>query len=196
METITVTPAEIIYHRRLAVLDHAARCGNVSESCRTFGVSRTRYYEWKNVADRYGLDALMPKTRRRPQLPKATPTHVVEQLLILAVLEPTLGARRLADQGWPIAVSTAHKHLTAAGLATRKLRLARAAVIAAATTGVVTDAARDPEPFGFCHTAPGPGRARRRRQLLHREPQRCRQVLPAHRRRHLRHSAATSGLMV
>jgi transposase InsO family protein len=161
METITVTPAEIIYHRRLAVLDHAARCGNVSETCRTFGVSRTRYYEWKNTADRYGLDALMPKGRRKPQLPNATPTHVVEQLLTLAVLEPTWGARRLADrlgdQGWPIAASTAQKHLAAAGLATRKTRLARAAMIAAATTGIVTDAAREPEPFGFCHVAPGPG---------------------------------------
>jgi transposase InsO family protein len=161
METITVTPAEIIFHRRLAVLDHAARCGNVSETCRTFGVSRTRYYEWKAVADRYGLDALMPKGRRRPQLPNATPTHVVEQLLTLAVLEPTLGARRLADRladaGWPLAASTAQKHLREAGLATRKDRLARAAVIAAATTGVVTDAVRDAEPFGFCHTAPGPG---------------------------------------
>jgi hypothetical protein len=88
---ITVTPAEIIYHRRLAVLDHAARCGNVSEACRTFGVSRTRYYEWKNLAVRYGPEALVPKARRRPQLPNATPTHVVEQLLTLAVLEPTLG---------------------------------------------------------------------------------------------------------
>ena len=45
METITVTPADIIYHRRLAVLEHASRCGNVSEACRTAGVSRTRYYE-------------------------------------------------------------------------------------------------------------------------------------------------------
>jgi Helix-turn-helix domain len=112
METITLTPAEIIYHRRLAVLDHAARSGNITETCRTFGVSRTRFYEWKNRADRYGLDALMPKARRVPQLPNATPTHVIEQLLTLAVLEPTLGARRLADrladQGWPLAASTAH----------------------------------------------------------------------------------------
>jgi transposase InsO family protein len=161
METITVTPAEIIYHRRLAVLDHAARTGNVSETCRTFGVSRTRYYEWKNIGDRYGLDALMPKARRRPQLPNATPTHVIEQLLTLAVLEPTLGARRLADRladaGWPIASSTAQKHLRDAGMGTRKARLARAAVVAAATTGIVTAAAREAEPFGFCHTAPGPG---------------------------------------
>jgi transposase InsO family protein len=161
METIAVTPAEIIYHRRLAVLDHAARSGNVSATCRTFGVSRTRYYEWKNTADRYGLDALMPKARRAPQLPNATPTHVIEQLLTLAVLEPTLGARRLADRladhGWPIAASTAQKHLGAAGLATRKARLARTAVIAAATSGIVTDTIREAEPFGFCHTAAGPG---------------------------------------
>src|ERR1035441_6176557 len=32
-EPITVTPAEIIYQRRIAVLDHAARTGNVAETC-------------------------------------------------------------------------------------------------------------------------------------------------------------------
>ena len=76
-----MTPAEIIYQRRIAVLEHAQRTGNVAETCRVFGISRTRYYEWKNVADRYGLDALMPKARRAPQMPEATPTHVVEALL-------------------------------------------------------------------------------------------------------------------
>ncbi|HLI00698.1 MAG TPA: DDE-type integrase/transposase/recombinase [Acidimicrobiales bacterium] len=161
METITVTPADIIYHRRLAVLEHAQRCGNVSEACRTFGVSRTRYYEWKRVAERYGAEALMPKDRRRPQLPNATPTHVVEQLLTLAILEPTLGARRLADrlseQGWPIAASTAQKYLTRSGLGTRRARIGRAAQVAAAAGGIVTPPAREAEPMGFCHTAAGPG---------------------------------------
>jgi len=37
------------------------------------GVSRTRFYEWKRLASAYGLDALTPKGRRRPQLPNATP---------------------------------------------------------------------------------------------------------------------------
>jgi hypothetical protein len=77
-EPITVTPAEIIYQRRLAVLAHAERSKNVAETCRVFGVSRIRYYEWKGVADLYGLAALMPKGRRRPQMPEATPTHVIE----------------------------------------------------------------------------------------------------------------------
>ncbi len=155
-----MTPAEIIYHRRLAVLDHAARCGNVSEACRTFGVSRTRYYEWKKLAERYGSEALLPKARRRPQLPNATPTHVVEQLLSLAVLEPTLGARRLADRlaeaGWPLAASTAQKYLHQAGLGTRRQRVARAALVAAAAGGLVTEAAREAQPMGFCHMSAGP----------------------------------------
>jgi transposase InsO family protein len=156
-----VTRAEIIYQRRIAVLDHAARVGNVAEACRVFGISRTRYYEWKGVADRYGLAALMPKERRAPQMPEATPTHVLEALLTLAVLEPTIGCRqyadRLGDQGFSIAKSTVQKHLVAHNLGKRSQRLARAAAITAATTGLVTEAAREDEPFGFCLATGGPG---------------------------------------
>ncbi|MGH9097955.1 MAG: DDE-type integrase/transposase/recombinase, partial [Acidimicrobiales bacterium] len=156
-----MTPAEIIYQRRIAVLEHAARTGNVAEACRVFGISRTRYYEWKGVADRYGLAALVPKGRRSPQMPTSTPTHVVEELLTLAVVAPTIGARqyadRLADQGFSVAPSTVQKHLVAHGLGKRAQRLARAAAITAMTTGLVTEAARDDEPFGFCLATGGPG---------------------------------------
>ena len=72
-EPITVTPAEIIYQRRIAVLDYAQRSGNVAEACRVFGISRTRYYEWKNVADRYGLEALCPRRAGLPRCPKPRP---------------------------------------------------------------------------------------------------------------------------
>jgi hypothetical protein len=126
-----VTRAQIIYQRRVAVLDHAHRVGNVAEACRVFGISRTRLYKWKDLADRYGLDALMPKARRAPQMPEATPTHVVERLLTLAVLEPTIGCRRYADrledEGFSIAKSTVQRHLVAHGLGRRSQRLAKAA---------------------------------------------------------------------
>ena len=77
----------------------------------------------RGLADRYGLDALMPKDRRTPQMPEATPTHVIEALLTLAVIEPTIGCRqyadRLGDQGFSIAKSTVQKHLVAHGLGKR-----------------------------------------------------------------------------
>jgi hypothetical protein len=135
-----MTPAEIVYQRRVVVLDHATRTGNVAETCRVFGISRTRHYQWKKLADRYGLDALVPKARRAPQIPEATPTHVIQALLTLAVVEPTIGCRqyadRLGDQGFAIAKSTVQKHLVAHGLGRRSERLGRAALILAATTGL------------------------------------------------------------
>lgn len=158
-ESITVTPDEIIYHRRLRVLEYAERTGNVSETCRVFGISRTRFYEWRHVAERYGVEALMPKTRRRPQLPNATPMHVLEVLLTLAVLHPTLGCRqladRLADRGFAVSKTTVNKLLGQHGLGRRHQRVARAAALAA-ITGISTDAARR-DPIGFCHWAAHPG---------------------------------------
>ena len=56
-----MTRDQIIYQRRRRVLAHAEATGNVAETCRIFGVSRTRFYEWRRVAERYGVEALMPR---------------------------------------------------------------------------------------------------------------------------------------
>jgi transposase InsO family protein len=94
-------------------------------------------------------------------MPGATPTHVVEELLTLAVLEPTIGCRQYADRlggrGFSIAKSTVQKILVTHGLGRRNQRLARAAAVSAATTGLLTEAARKDEPFGFCLASGGPG---------------------------------------
>jgi transposase InsO family protein len=160
-ESITVTPDEIIYHRRLRVLEHAKTTGNVALTCRTFGISRTRFYKWRERAERYGVEALMPKGRRRPQLPNATPTWLVEELLAVAVAKPTLGCRQLADElgrrGYAMSKTTVQKHLVDHALGRRAQRLARAAAIAALVGGPVTEAAASDELFGFCHFAARPG---------------------------------------
>ena len=72
-----MTPGEIIYHRRVRLLELADELGNVSAACRQVGISRTRYYEWRTVVARYGLTALMPKDRRAPQLPNAVGFRIV-----------------------------------------------------------------------------------------------------------------------
>ena len=154
-----MTRDQIIYQRRLRVLAHAGATGNVAATCRVFGISRTRFYEWRAVAERYGVEALMPKARRQPQLPNATPTHVLEVLLTLAVLHPTLGCRqfadRLADRGFTVSKTTVNKLLADHGLARRSQRVARAAAVAAATGLMTRPALKDP--IGFCHWAARPG---------------------------------------
>ena len=75
----------------------------MTEACRTFGISRTTYDRWAGRAQRYGLAALLPKGRRPPVMPTATPPDQVEAVLAEAVARPTLGARQLvghlADRG-------------------------------------------------------------------------------------------------
>ena len=74
----------------------------------------------------------MPKDRRRPQLPDATQTHVVEDPLTLAVNEPTLGCLELTDRigerGYRIGKTTVQKLLVDHGLGRRAQRVARAAM--------------------------------------------------------------------
>ncbi len=156
------TSAEIIYHRRVRLLDLAEELGNISAACRQFGVSRTRYYEWKNVAELYGLEALWPKDRRRPAQPNETPTHVVADLMALVVVEPTLGCRqyadRLAELGFSVGKTTVQRVLNDHGLGRRRQRVARAAAIAL-LSGLITEPITEEaaEPFGFCHWAGHPG---------------------------------------
>lgn len=158
-ENATVTPAEIIYHRRVRVLDHAGTHG-VTETCATFGISRQSYYRWANRARRYGLAALMPKARRSFAQPNATPPHVTEIVLAEAVARPTLGARRLlehlAERHVSLSASGVQKILTRHHLGLRAQRVAALAQITATTTGLVTEAAKT-GPFGFCHFAARPG---------------------------------------
>ena len=90
----------------------------------------------------------------------ATPTHIVEVLLTLAITMPTLGYRqyadRLLDQGVQIGKSTVQTLLVAHGLGRRHQRLARAAAITALTTGLLTEIAAEDATFGFCHWADKP----------------------------------------
>jgi hypothetical protein len=60
-----------------------------------FGATRQTITKWRNLAQRYGLSALLPKARRSPRMPNQTPPEQVSAILAEAVANPTLGARQL-----------------------------------------------------------------------------------------------------
>ncbi len=148
-----MTPADIIYRRRVRVIERAAEVG-VTQACREAGVSRTSYYRWCNRAARYGLSALMPKNRRPPSMPNRIPAHEEEIILAEAVSRPTIGAGRLiehlAERGVHRSASGVAKVLRRHRLATRRARVAALASLTAADTGLI--ASRQLEP-GFCLAA-------------------------------------------
>ena len=90
-----MTHEDIVYDRRVRLIEHAARIGNVAEACRVFGVSRNTYYAWLDKAEQYGLSALLPKARRKPHQPNAMSSEEVAVILAEAVARPTLGPKSL-----------------------------------------------------------------------------------------------------
>jgi transposase InsO family protein len=155
-----VTHEDIVYDRRVRLIEYAAKIGNVAEACRTFGVSRKTYYEWRKRAEQYGLSALLPKQRRRPHQPNAMTSEEVSVILAEAVARPTLGARsllrHLQDRGVDRSASGVAKVLHRHRLGTARQRIAALASLTATETGQVTQAALE-GPFGFCLYASAPG---------------------------------------
>lgn len=155
-----MTHEDIVYDRRVRLIEHAAKINNVAEACRVFGVSRKTYYEWVAKAERYGLSALLPRERRRPHQPNEMSSEEVAVILSEAVARPTLGPksllRHLKARGVDRSASGVAKVLGRHNLGTARQRIAALASITAADTGQVTDAAKD-GPFGFCMYASAPG---------------------------------------
>lgn len=155
-----MTHEDIVYDRRVRLIEHAARIGNVAEACHIFGVSRQTYYKWVKRAEQYGLSALLPKDRRAPHQPNAMSSEEVAVILAEAISRPTLGPRsllrHLKTRGVDRSASGVAKVLRRHHLGTAKERIAALASLTAADSGQVTDAAME-GPFGFCMYASAPG---------------------------------------
>src|SRR5713101_1507491 len=67
---------------RLRMLQHAQRLsGNVSQTCRFFGVSRSLYYIWKKRFEKKGLDGLRDLKRRPHHIRYRIPPEIVSLIL-------------------------------------------------------------------------------------------------------------------
>jgi transposase len=67
---------------RLRMLQHAQRIsGNVSQTCRFFGVSRALYYIWKERFEKHGLAGLRDLPRRPHKIRFHIPPEIVSLIL-------------------------------------------------------------------------------------------------------------------
>ncbi len=155
-----MTHEDIVYDRRVRLINYAAEIDNVTQACRVFGVSRKSYYKWLRNAELYGLSALLPKGRRRPHQPNQMTSEEVAVILAESVTRPTLGPRsllrHLKARGVDRSASGVAKVLKRHNLGTARLRVAALASLTASETGQLNDAAME-GPFGFCLFASNPG---------------------------------------
>jgi transposase-like protein len=73
-------PKEREIKRRLRVLEHAEKIGNVRMTCRYFGLSRSTFYRWKTKYDKYGESGLGNKSTAARNHPRKVPAEIVEEL--------------------------------------------------------------------------------------------------------------------
>jgi transposase InsO family protein len=70
--------------RRLAIIRHAQEVtGNVSLTCRYFGITRQAFYIWLRRYEEHGLEGLRDRSRRPHRIPNATKPEVVGKIVYL-----------------------------------------------------------------------------------------------------------------
>jgi transposase InsO family protein len=126
-----MTEHDVLVGFRLRLFTLAEELGNVSAACRAMGVHRSSYYRLKRRVDRWGLEALRVRERRRPRMPNEIGAHLEQRIVAFALGHPGLGPRRIAAElrrdkwgGLRISEHGVWRVLRRVGLNTRSKRLA------------------------------------------------------------------------
>ena len=78
MEDVSVTNDQREIRCKLRILEHAEQIGDVSKTCRYFGVGRASFYRWRHAYEERG-EAGLANTRSAPHNhPNKTPPEVFE----------------------------------------------------------------------------------------------------------------------
>ena len=81
--------------RKIRVLNHAKETGNISKTCRYFGISREICYQWKRGYEAYGESALI-NSKPCPQNPKMRIPYPIEEKIIHLHKTYHLGPQRIS----------------------------------------------------------------------------------------------------
>jgi transposase InsO family protein len=126
-----MTEHDVLVGLRLRLFTLAEELGNVSAACRAMGVDRSTYYRLKRRVDRWGLEALNVRERRRPRMPNQIGPHLEQRIVAFALGHPGLGPRRISAElarekwgGLRISEHGVWRVLVRVGLNTRAKRLA------------------------------------------------------------------------
>jgi transposase InsO family protein len=143
-----MTNDDVLFAYRLRVLASARELGSVAAACRMHGIHRSTFYRWKAMSERFGLEILRPRERRRPQMPNAIPVLVEHRIIAFALGAPGSGPARIAAElvrekhgGLRVSANGVYRVLRRHGIHTRALRNGLLAGYASPP-----EPAREPEP--------------------------------------------------
>jgi len=94
---MTVVNQPIVKHK-LGLLNLAQELGNVSQACKIMGVSRDTFYRYQEAKATGGVEALLQKDRRRPNLKNRIDQAIESAVLAYAIEQPAHGQVRVSNE--------------------------------------------------------------------------------------------------
>lgn len=80
------------------LLNLAEELSNVSKACKIMGVSRDTFYRYRELADEGGVDALINRSRRIPNLKNRTDEATEQAVVDYAIAFPAHGQHRTSNE--------------------------------------------------------------------------------------------------
>jgi hypothetical protein len=93
-----MTHDDVLFGYRLRLFTLAEELGSVSEACRQMGGGALDLYVWKEKLERYGLDGLRVRERRRPRMPNQIGPHLEHRIFAFSLGHPGFGPRRISAE--------------------------------------------------------------------------------------------------
>ena len=94
---MNVVNQPIVKHK-LRLLNLAEELGNVSQACKIMGVSRDTFYRYQEAKATGGVEALLQKNRRKPNLKNRVEEAVEQCVLDYAIEQPAHGQVRVSNE--------------------------------------------------------------------------------------------------
>jgi len=87
----------IIKHKA-GLLNLAEELGNVSKTCKVMGVSRDTFYRYQELVEEGGVDALINKSRRNPNVKNRVDAATEQAVIAYAIDQPAHGQHRTSNE--------------------------------------------------------------------------------------------------
>ncbi len=87
----------IIKHKA-GLLNLAQELGNVSKACKVIGVSRDTFYRYQELVEEGGIDSLINRSRRTPNLKNRVDEQTEQAVIESAVEFPAYGQHRASNE--------------------------------------------------------------------------------------------------
>lgn len=87
-----------VVKHKLGLLNLAEELGNISKACKLFGVSRDTFYRYQQAQEEGGIEALLDKNRRKPNLKNRVEEHIEQAVIDFAIKQPAFGQVRVCNE--------------------------------------------------------------------------------------------------